>query len=64
MLHGHEKGVEHDADGDCQVNEGVHHHKVYPLFKDDPRRAAVPLQERVRKFVPAWRARPLSLLQL
>lgn len=26
MLHGHEECVEHNADGDAQVHEGVHHH--------------------------------------
>lgn len=64
VLHGHEEGVEHNADSDSQVNKRVHHNKVYPLFKDHPGGTAVPLQEKVSKFVPARWAWPLSLLQL
>lgn len=64
MLHGHEQGVEDNADGDAQVNKRIHHHEMNPLFKDHPSFRAVPLQEGVGELVPGGWARPLSLLQL
>lgn len=64
MLHGHEEGVEHDANSNGQVDKRVHHHKVHPFFKDHPLLAAVPFQEYVGEFVPDRGARPLGILQL
>lgn len=64
MLHGHEQGVEHNADGDSQVDKRVHHHNVHPLFKDNTWLAAVPLQEDISKLVPGGWACPMGLLQL
>lgn len=64
VLHGHEQRVEHDADGDAQVHEGVHHHQLDKLLQLQPRIAAVPHQERVGKFVPPGWALLVSFLQL
>lgn len=64
MLHGHEERVEHDADGDAQVHEGVHDHQLDKLLQLHPRRAAVPDQEHVGKFVPPGWAFLVSFLQL
>ena len=64
VLHGHEQGVEDDADGDGQVHKGVHHHKVDPVLGRHPELAAVPLQEEVGEAVPAGGTGSLGLLQL
>lgn len=64
MLHGHEECVEHNADGDAQVHEGVHHHQLDKLLQLPPRETAVPHQERVGKFIPPGRALLVSFLQL
>lgn len=64
MLHCHEQGVQHDADGDGQVNERVHDNQVHDLLQLDPVRVALPDQERVGKFVPARGTLPLGLFQL
>ena len=64
MLHGHEDCVEHNADGDAQVHEGVHHHQLDKLLQLQPQRTAVPDQERVGKFVPPGWALLVSFLQL
>lgn len=64
MLHGHEKRVEHDADGDAQVHEGVHHHQFDKLFQFNPWRTAIPDEKRVGKFVPPRWALLVSFLQL
>ena len=54
MFHGHEQGVEYDADGDGQVHEGVHHHRVDDPLETQPHRTAVPDQIGVGKLIPAW----------
>lgn len=64
VLHGHEESVEHDADGDAQVHEGVHHHQLDKLLQLHPRRAAVPDQECVGEFVPPGWAFLVSFFQL
>lgn len=64
VLHGHEEGVEDDADGDGQVYERIHYHHVDQLFHFQPHRAAVPDQEAVGKFVPAGGALLSWLFQL
>lgn len=62
MLHGHEDGVEDDADGDGEVDERVHYDGVKPLFQPPPTATTVPLQEDIGEGVPAWRTRPLVVL--
>lgn len=64
MLHGHEDGVEDNADGDSQVDKWIHDDDIQPLFDPPPAATAVPLQEEVGKTVPTWRTRPLVLLVL
>lgn len=64
VLHGHEESVEHDADGDAQVHEGVHHHQLDKLLQLHPRKAAVPDQECVGEFVPPGWAFLVSFFQL
>lgn len=64
VLHGHEQCVEHDADGDAQVHEGVHHHQFDKFLQLQPWIAAVPHQKHVGKFVPPGRALLVSFLQL
>lgn len=64
MLHGHEECVQHDADRDGQVDEGIHHNQIDDLLDLQPFRAALPDQEGVGKLVPTWRTRTLRLLQL
>lgn len=47
VLHGHEHGVENDADSDCQVHKGVHHDQVNNLLDLQPEGAAFPDKEGV-----------------
>lgn len=63
MLHGHEKGVEDDTDGDGQVHKGIHDNQVHNLLDFNPHRGALPDQECVSKLIPAWRTLALRLLQ-
>lgn len=53
MLHGHEKGIEDDANCDCQIHKWVHDHHADYFFDFQPLRAAVPDQTGVGKPVPA-----------
>ena len=64
VLQSHEQGVEHDADGDAQVQEGVHHHELHPLLHPQPPGAALPDQVPPREGDPAGVALLLGLLQL
>lgn len=64
MLHGHEDGVEDNADGDAEVDKWVHDDGVEPLFEPSPTATTVPLQEDVGKGVPTWRTRPLFILKV
>lgn len=63
VLHGHEEGVEHDADGDGKVQEGVHHHRPHQHLHLQPPGGALPHQAALGKGVPAWWALLLGLLQ-
>lgn len=64
MLHGHEDGVEDDADGDGKIDKWIHDDGVQQFFQPPPTTTAVPLQEDVSKRIPAWRTRPLVLLKV
>lgn len=64
VLHGHEQRVQHDADGDGQVNKRIHDNQVHNLLQLHPVWVALPDQECVGKFVPARGALPLGLFQL
>ena len=64
MLHGHEEGVEDDADRDGQVQEGIHHHELYELLQPEPVGAAPPDEVLVGEDVPAGVALLLGFLQL
>ena len=61
MLHGHEEGVDDEADLDPEVEERVHHEGVEPLFEPPPTATTVPLQEEVGTDEPTWRTRPRVL---
>lgn len=63
VLHGHEERVEDDADGDGEVQEGVHHHDLHQLLHLKPHRAALPNQVTVGKRVPAGVTLLMGLLQ-
>lgn len=64
VLHGHEQRVQHNADGDGQVNKWIHDNQVHYLLQLHPVRVAFPDQERVGKLVPARGTLPLGLFQL
>lgn len=64
MIHGHEDGVEYEADDDPKVKERVHDEGVELLFEPLPTATTVPLQEEVGEDQPTWRTRPLVLLKL
>ena len=64
MLHGHEDGVEHDAQCDTEVNKRVHDDGVEPLLQPPPAAAAVPLQEDVSEGIPPHGTRPLVILKV
>ncbi len=53
VFHGHEERVEDDADGDGEIQEGVHHHDLHKLLYPQPEGAAVPHQVPVGEDVPA-----------
>lgn len=53
VLHGHEKGIQDNADGDGQVNKRVHYNQVDEMFHLQPWFTAVPNQTHVSKFIPA-----------
>ena len=63
MFHGHEEGVEHDADGDAQVHERVHDDQVDDVLELQPRGAAVPYEHFVGALVPPWWALLVGLFQ-
>ena len=50
VLHGHEKGIQDNADGDGQVNKRVHYDQVDEMFHLQPWFTAVPNQTHVSKF--------------
>lgn len=64
VLHGHEEGVEHDADGDAQVHKGVHNDQEDNVLELHPRGTAVPDEHFVRTLVPPWGALLMGLFQL
>lgn len=64
VLQGHEEGVQHNAYGDTQIQERVHHHVLHPLFNLPPPGAALPNQVPLGKRVPAGVALLPGLLQL
>lgn len=64
VLHGHEEGVEHDADGDAQVHEGVHDDQVDDMLELHPGGTAVPNEHFVRTLVPPRRALLVGFFQL
>lgn len=64
VLHGHEEGVEHDADGDTQVHKGVHDDQVDDVFELHPRGTAVPDEDFVRALVPPRWTLLVGLFQL
>lgn len=64
VLHSHEEGVEHDADGDTQVHEGVHDDQVDYMFELHPRGTAVPDEHFVCTLVPPRWALLMGLFQL
>lgn len=64
MLHGHEKGIEDDADCDGQIHKWVHDHHADNLFDFQPLRAAVPDQTGIGKSVPAGGTLLSGLFQL
>lgn len=64
VLQSHEEGVEHNAYGDTQVQERIHHHVLHPLFNLPPPGAALPDQVPLGKRVPAGMALLSGLLQL
>ena len=53
MLHGHEKGVEDDANRDGQIHKWVHDHHVDNLFDFQPCWTTIPDQTGVGKSIPA-----------
>lgn len=63
VLHGHEERVEDDADGDGQVQEGIHDHDLHQLLHLQPEGAALPHQVMVGKDVPAGVTLFMGLLQ-
>ena len=63
VLHGHEERVEDDADGDGQIQEGVHHHDLHQLLHPQPAGAALPHQVTVGEGVPARVTLLMGLLQ-
>lgn len=64
MLHGHEKGVEDDTNGDSQINKWVHDHTVDYLLDFQPCWATIPDQTGVGKSIPARGAFLSRLLKL
>lgn len=64
MHHGHEDGIDNEADDDAEIEEGVRDHGVEPLFEPAAAATAVPLQEEVGQEVAAQRTRALPLLLL
>lgn len=64
MLHGHEDGVENNADGDAEVDERVHDDGVETLFEPSPTATTVPLEKYVGKGIPTWRTWPLVVLKV
>ena len=64
VLHGHEEGVEHDADGDAQVHKGVHDNQEDNMLELHPRGTAVPDEHFVCTLVPPWGALLMGLFQL
>lgn len=64
MLHCHEDCVEDDADGNTEINKGIHDDGIETLFEPSPTVTTVPSQEDVGKDIPTWRTRPLILLKV
>lgn len=52
MLHGHEKGVKDDANGDGQIHKWVHDHRADDIFDFQPCGATIPDQTCVGESVP------------
>lgn len=64
MFHGHEDGVEDDADDDPEVKERVHDKGLEALFEPPPTATTVPLEEEVGEGEPTRRTRAVLLLRL
>ena len=64
MFHGHEDGVEDDADSDAQVHERVHDDGVEPQFEPPPTATTIPLQEDVGEGIPTWRTWTLVISEV
>lgn len=64
VLHGHEDGVEDNADGDAEVQKGVHDDGVETLFDRTPTGTTVPLEEDVGEDIPTRRTWPLVILEV
>lgn len=62
VLHGHEESVQNNTDGDGQIHKRVHNDQVHNLLDLQPHWTALPNQECVSEFVPAWRTLALGLL--
>ena len=59
-LHGHEESVEHDAEGDEQVDEGIHDEGLDGVREGIPLREAVPVEQQLFHLHP----QPLKLCQI
>lgn len=64
VVHGHENGVENDADGDTEVDQGICDDGQENAFDSPPAATAIPLQEDGGQGIPAGRTRSLFLLQV
>ena len=64
VLHGHKQCIQDNADGDGQVHKRVHNNQVHNLLHFYPVGVALPDEESIGKFIPAWRTLSLGLFQL
>ena len=63
VLHGHEQGVEDDADSDGQVHEGVHDDQIDDLLDLQPDGTTLPDEDHVGELIPPRWTTTLRFLQ-